>query len=360
MVMTAMLPKLTLAEEAIGGRLPSRRDEAWKWTDIRGMVSKPVPALSRTALPKFSVPDGVTVSEHPSDDLDTDTPMAKLARQLGGGVWTLNVPENFASKEALIIEDFGQGHARIRLNLAKGAHLSMIENHSGGSGHFSNIDITLNLDERAKVERVIIQNDTADAVRIATSHITAWANAQISQFTLSTGGALSRLETRLAIMGIGVEAMINGAYLLGGNRHCDMTSYIDLTAPNAVVRQAVKGVATDKARGVFQGKFHVRRPAQHTDAEMRHDALMLSETCEIRSKPELEIYADDVACAHGNTIGQLDESVLFYMRQRGIPKKQARALLTEAFVGGVFDDMSDDAMVESLLSIIRDWLADLS
>jgi len=126
--------------------------------------------------------------------------------------------------------------------------------------------------------------------------------------------------------------------------------------PDCTIRQAVKGVVTDKSRGVFQGKFHVRRPAQHTDAEMRHDALMLSDTSEIRSKPELEIYADDVACAHGNTIGQLDESALFYMRQRGISLGEARALLTEAFVADVFDDLDDEGLRESLLAKIREWL----
>ena len=90
---------------------------------------------------------------------------------------------------------------------------------------------------------------------------------------------------------------------------------------------------------------------------MRHDALMLSDTSEIRSKPELEIYADDVACAHGNTIGQLDESALFYMRQRGIPLGEARALLTEAFVADVFDDLDDEGLRESLLTKIRAWLS---
>jgi Fe-S cluster assembly protein SufD len=89
---------------------------------------------------------------------------------------------------------------------------------------------------------------------------------------------------------------------------------------------------------------------------MRHDALMLSDTAEIRAKPELEIYADDVACAHGNTIGALDESALFYMRQRGIPLAEARALLTEAFVAEVFDDLEDEALRESLLDKVRDWL----
>ena len=131
---------------------------------------------------------------------------------------------------------------------------------------------------------------------------------------------------------------------------------MDLTCPGSEIRQSVKGVTDDKAKGVFQGKFHVRRPAQHTDAEMRHDAIMLSDTSEIRSKPELEIYADDVACAHGNTIGALDESALFYMRQRGIPKAQAKALLTEAFLASVFDTLEDEVMRESLIEKMRGWL----
>ena len=132
-----------------------------------------------------------------------------------------------------------------------------------------------------------------------------------------------------------------------------MTSNIELLKPNCHIRQLVKGVVKDKSNGVFQGKFHVHRPAQHTNAEMRHDALMLSDTSKIRSKPELEIYADDVACAHGNTIGQLDEDVLFYLRQRSIPLAKAEAMLTEAFVSDVFYSLEDDQLRENILTKIR-------
>ena len=255
-----------------------------------------------------------------------------------------------------IIEGLNRGHMRLRINLGKGATLSVIEHHAGDKGRFVNIDQTITLKAKARINRTLIHNDPDDCVRIATTHITAWKDAKFVQHALSFGGSLSRLETRLAGMGKNIDAVINGAYLLRDNRHCDMTSYIDLAVPDCTIRQAVKGVVTDKARGVFQGKFHVRRPAQHTDAEMRHDALMLSDSAEIRSKPELEIYADDVACAHGNTIGQLDESALFYMRQRGIPVGEARALLTEAFVADVFDDLEYEDLKESLLGKVRDWL----
>ena len=335
--------------------LPTRRDEAWKWTDVRGRV-KEQGGLSAAGLPKFSLPDGVSIMEASSDVSLNSTPMTRLTSHFGGPVWTVTVPDGFSSDTPLIIEGLNRGHSRIQINLGKGAKLSMIEHHSGDASSFVNLDMVIMMSAGAQLERALIHDDPESCLRVATTHITAWGQTKINQYTLSFGGDISRLETRVAIMGKEVEAVLNGAYLLSGKRHCDMTSYIDLAVPDCTVRQAVKGVVTDKARGVFQGKFHVRKPAQHTDAEMRHDALMLSDTCEIRSKPELEIYADDVACAHGNTIGQLDENALFYMRQRGIPAAEARALLTEAFVADAFDDIADEALKDSLLSKIRHWL----
>jgi len=336
--------------------LPTHRDEAWKWTDVRGRVNDKAVGLSVAGLPKFTLPEGISITELKTDDLDTDSAMAKLARNFGGSVCAVSVPDGFKSDTPLIIVGLNRGHIRLRLDLGKGAELSVIEHHAGDKGSFVNIDQTITLKAGARINRTLIHNDPEDCVRIATTHITAWKGAMIAQHALSFGGSLSRIETRLAGMGKDIDAVMNGAYLLRDDRHVDMTSYIDLSVPDCTIRQAVKGVVTDKARGVFQGKFHVRKPAQHTDAEMRHDALMLSDTSEIRSKPELEIYADDVACAHGNTIGQLDESALFYIRQRGIPVAEARALLTEAFVADIFDDLEDEDLKESLLGKVRDWL----
>ncbi len=336
--------------------LPTRRDEAWKWTDVRKQVKDGQKGLSVSGLPKFTLPDGVSVSESAIDDVDTDSPMASLARRFGGQVWTVDVPAGLSPTAPIIIEGLNRGHVRIRLNIGKGAKVSLVEHYAADDGAFCNADMTIHLAEAAELSRVQMQTDPANSVRIATSHITVWGKAKLTQHALGFGASLARFETRIAVMGKDCELTANGAYLLNDKRHIDMTSHIDLAVPDTLVRQAVKGVVTDKSRGVFQGKFHVRRPAQHTDAEMRHDALMLSDTSEIRSKPELEIYADDVACAHGNTIGQLDESALFYMRQRGIPIAQARALLTEAFVSEVFDDLADEDLRQSLIGKVRDWL----
>ena len=335
--------------------LPHRRLEAWKWTDVRA-ATEAQGGLSAVGLPRFTLPDGVSIIEASSDIALAYTPMTRLASSFDGPVWTVTVPDGFSSDTPLIIEGLNRGHIRIHLELGKGAALSVIEHHAGDASSFVNLDMEITLKKDAVLDRVIVQTDPDDCLRVATTHVTAWASSKLLQHTLAFGGKLSRLETRMAGMGKGVKATINAAYLLDGTRHCDMTSYIDLACPDGYIRQSVKGVVTGKARGVFQGKFHVRRPAQHTDAEMRHDALMLSDTSEVRSKPELEIYADDVACAHGNTLGQLDESSLFYMRQRGIPVGQARAMLTEAFLGEVFDDLEDEELRESLLGKVRGWL----
>jgi len=351
-----MRPNATKAEALLERSLPSRRDEAWKWTDVRKGLSDKAVGLIKAGLPSFSLPDGVSVSEQSNDALDTDTPMASLARQFGGSVWVIDVPAGMKAERPLVIDALSHGHFRIRVNLGEGASLSVIEYHNGQENSFANLDMTFDLQARASLRRVIMQMDPEAVVRTATTHMTAWGGAKIEQYALAFGGALCRLETRLAIMGQDVEALINGAYLLGGDRHCDMTSYIDLAAPDGLIRQSVKGVANDSARGVFQGKFHVRRPAQKTDAEMRHDALMLSDDAEVRAKPELEIYADDVACAHGNTVGALDETALFYMRQRGIPVSEAKALLTQAFINEVFDDLDDTELQESLMDQVRIWL----
>jgi len=335
-------------------QLPHRRMEAWKWTDVQRAVPDGTSGLSSVMTPRFTPVKDVHISQresHPSDHV-----MGKLAQSFTDQRWMIHVAKGVKPDGSVLIEDLQSGHGRIGVMLEQGAELTLVEHHKGKAGAFVNMDINIHLSEGAKLTRIIVQDDPEDMTRIATTRIAAETGAQITQYSLSFGGALTRLETRLYGQGENIQAVMNGAYLLSGKKHTDMTSHVELSHPNCHIRQSVKGVVTDKARGVFQGKFHVERAAQHTDAEMRHDALMLSDRAEIRSKPELEIYADDVACAHGNTIGALDDSALFYMRQRGIPMAQAKALLTEAFLASVFDDLADEGMKTSLMDQISKWL----
>ena len=147
---------------------------------------------------------------------------------------------------------------------------------------------------------------------------------------------------------------LDGLYLLNGRRHGDITTVVTHEGVDGTTDQLTKGVVDGQARGVFQGRIVVSPGADRTDARMGHHALILSERAEVDAKPELEIYADDVSCSHGNTVGALDEEALFYMAQRGLPDAEARSLLTEAFVGEVVDRIEHEAVRD----IAREWVAE--
>jgi Fe-S cluster assembly protein SufD len=169
-----------------------------------------------------------------------------------------------------------------------------------------------------------------------------------------TGGAKrQRFETRVSHPGGGAKARLDGVYLLDGPRHADLTSAVIHEGEGGSTDQLTKGAVHGAARAVFQGRIVVARGADQTDARMGHHGLILSERAEIDAKPELEIYADDVACTHGNTVGALDEQALFYARSRGIPEAQARAMLTEAFVGEVVDRIEHAGARE----VARAWVS---
>ena len=342
-------PRFAEIETAI----PHRRLEAWKWTDVRRALGAKPEGLSAALTPEFrdgaSEPADVQVTQAQVSDVH---PMNAVFEAFGQDAYKVVIPAG-ADGGTLTVSSLERGNGAVRVELGAGAKLKLVELHEGEADTFINADFEIDLAEGAELSRILIQDDAATTVRIATATITLAEGAKLKQHILATGAALSRLETHIRVEGEGVEVEANGAYLLEGSRHADLTTLVVLNAPDATIRQTVRGVVTDKARGVFQGKFLVQREAQHTDAEMRHDALMLSDRSEVRAKPELEIYADDVACAHGNTIGQLDESALFYMRQRGIPEAEARALLVEAFVASAFDGSGES---EQLSRRVRDWL----
>ncbi len=169
---------------------------------------------------------------------------------------------------------------------------------------------------------------------------------------LLSGAKLQRHETRVVQPGDDASVRIDGVYVLGGDRHSDLTTVVEHKGAGGETQQLIKGVAAGKARGVFQGRIVVEPGADQTDARMGHHALILSDRAEIDAKPELEIYADDVACAHGNSIGALDKNALFYAMSRGLPEPDARALLTEAFLGEVVDRIER----EDVREVARNWL----
>ncbi|THD59683.1 Fe-S cluster assembly protein SufD [Phenylobacterium sp.] len=327
--------------ERNAAELPSKRDEDWRWTDLRGLI--------RTA-PEPSQPFTGQLPPGPFDALAEDWRVL-----INGGEATVDVPARTEAVEALRFVARGAGShvASATIRVGANARLLLLESYESDGASLALASLTLALEPGAVVERIVLTADHEDAVSVSQAEVTLSPTAGFSQTLVAGGARRQRLETRVLHPGGSAELRLDGIYLLAGKRHSDQTSIVTHAGTDGLTVQLAKGVVRDQARGVFQGRIVVEEGADRTDARMGHHALILSDRAEVDAKPELEIYADDVACAHGNTVGALDEDALFYARQRGIPEDEARALLTEAFVGEVVDRIGHEGARE----IVRAWVA---
>jgi Fe-S cluster assembly protein SufD len=246
-------------------------------------------------------------------------------------------------------------HPRHQLRLHPGANLTLVEIATGHGQYLHNPVSEIELGRGARLTHVRLQNEGAAAFHLATIYVDLAEGATYDGFTLSTGARVSRTEMHIRLSGTGAHASAHAAQLLRGHQHSDLTSVISHDAPNCKSRQAVKHVLADHARGVFQGRIEVARPAQKTDGYQMNQALLLSPDAEIDCKPQLEIFADDVKCSHGATVGELDADQLFYLVSRGIPRAEARGMLVRAFLGEALDLMTDDDARALLERVVDDW-----
>ena len=245
-------------------------------------------------------------------------------------------------------------HPRHVLRLGAGARLTLIETSLGPAGarYLHNPVFDIRVAQAASLTHVRVQREGRAGFQLATVLAQVEAGGTYDNFTLNAGARLVRNEIHVALNGPRAAAHMNGAQLVGDGQHADTTTYLDHAAPDCPSRQTYKTVLAGRSRGVFQGKILVRQVAQRTDGYQMNQALLLSEHAEIDSKPQLEIYADDVKCSHGATVGALDENQLFYLRARGIPLEEARAMLVQAFlveaVEGVTDPLAQAALAEAI------------
>lgn len=321
---------------------PSRRDETWKYSDLRRWLRatpEPSPTTDFSEAGPFDALGGEAI-------VFANGRAAGVTDFIASGERTLRL--------RYISDAEGTGHgASARVSARAGARLLLLETHEGrGSAYVAHNRLELDVAHDAEVTRVVLVEEPEDAISIAEADVRVEAGGVYRQTVVATGARLQRVETRIQHMAQGAEVRADGLYLLSGSRQADLTSVVRHVERDGRTSQLIKGVARDTARGVFQGKIVVERGADGTDARMAHHALILGERAEIDAKPELIIYADDVQCAHGNTVGNLDESALFYMQQRGIPADDARALLTQAFLIEVVDRIEHEGAREG----VREWL----
>lgn len=386
--------------------LPTRRVEAWRYSDLAkalhetvapGDVADAPPEIIGACVAAFE--DGVLVDkrssycamgaqplrkilaekdspvaaligtinpqhDHPIINLNTALMEEGLVLHVPKGV-TLATPLhlrfNWSGAEANAgasgkdSPDDGR-HLRLLVVLEEGAQATILETHDGAPS-FATVVTELSLAPRSKLTHVRLENFAASARQTAATIGEIGEKAAYRAFYFSQGGHFARHEALLKLAGEESDAQIDAAYLVSDKRHCDNTTVFTHAAENTTSKQTFRGVLAGSGRGVYQGCIQVAPGAQKTDAKQLSRALLLSHKAEIVTKPELEIYADDVKCAHGATAGELDPNALFFLRTRGIPEAEARAMLVEAFLTESLDTIENEALRAPAAAEVAKWLS---
>ena len=250
------------------------------------------------------------------------------------------------------------------ISVGKKATATIIEAHVSLPGAAkeaqSNAFSEVTVGDAAKLNHVKVAVDEGKCVHLANWDISLGTDAKYHGFQFSSGLGLARNEINVLYTGEGGKLDLSGAYMARGHEHIDTTLVVDHAVPACESRELFKGVIDNHGRGVFQGKIIVRPDAQKTDGKQMSQALMLSEDAEFDSKPELEIFADDVVCGHGTTSAELDPDLLFYCRSRGIPESEARALMIESFIGEAIDKVENTELHAALMTLATNWLAGMA
>jgi FeS assembly protein SufD len=395
--------------------LPHRRVEAWKYTDLRSKLTEALPlaratgmTLSEAALEQ-ALGRGVAKLEAYrlvmlEGELRAD--LSDLAGLKAAGVEIVSLTEalqkpprwlkdalgkiNVQERDSVLALNLALMSGGVAMRLAKGltldkpvhlidldagtepvsvvtrnvvlvedgASLDLVESYAslGGRALQRNAVTEVELGAKASLTHTKLQREGEEAFHLGTWLVKLGDDARYQAFQFSTGAMLSRNQVYACFEGEGSSFDLSGALLMRGHQHCDTTLVIEHRVPRCSSRELFKAVLDGDARGVFQGKIIVSPGAQKTDGKQMAQALLLSEGAEFDSKPELEIFADDVVCGHGSTSGQIDEDLLFYLEARGIPEPEARALLIQAFVGEALERIDHEGLRDALARASAEWL----
>jgi Fe-S cluster assembly protein SufD len=296
--------------------------------------------------------------ERGSDDL-----IGQLNGAFVGDGYRFAIADDQAIEEIIEIQSVqsgGQVHNRFVAEFGANAKATVVERHLGDTtvAGLSTSVTTLALAEGAEVTWIILQGCGEDDQHLGQLTAELGAGATLKVYVINAGGKLVRQELHVDVAGEGAHFDLRCVNLLAGNSHTDVTLTLGHNVPNTTSSEIVRNVVLDRARGVFQGQIRVAQVAQKTDAQMACNTLLLSDDGEFAAKPELEIFADDVICAHGATVIDIDHNHLFYLMARGISEKSARGLLVNGFVDELIDELDNEELVEALEGLIEQWLGD--
>lgn len=371
--------------------LPTRRVEAWHYTDLRAKMRSALPFAdtpSAEARAEFvaslkndegivvgfldgrftpeatgALPHGVTVraggsfewpqAAHGDAVIALNDAFAEgVEIDVAAGV-ALDRPIHVVSR----VTGVASSAHRVLIRVGARAKVTIFETHLGAAAHQTNAALVIEASDDAAIDHVARHVDDGEgAIMLSTFAATLGARTQLDSFALVASGSLTRRQLFVRFGGDHARILLAGVALLKGDQHADTTLVVDHAALHCESRERFKHIVDGEATGVYQGKVIVREGAQKTDGAMKSDAILLSEEARMHNKPELEIFADDVVCGHGATVGQLNDDQLFYLRARGLDRVTAEKLLLEAFAGEVVETVKHEAAQEALVAVVHDWL----
>lgn len=371
--------------------LPTRRRESWHYTDLRSLL-RTVPAQGATSVepvapivegsPVLAIVNGEAMKTGGTGDIsvksfadslvdgsalkglsvrDDDDFTSRLNGSFVRDGFVVEFPDGFEGDKPVEIQSVqggGQVHGRLPVRFGRQAKATVIERHIAageGSALVSSIsDITLG--EGAEVTWIVMQQQGGDDSHFGQVRVKLGRESKLRLYVINAGGRLVRQDLYVDVDGEHSELTLRGINLLGADSHTDVTLVLGHNVENTNSTEIMRNVVFDKAKGVFQGQIRVAPGAQKTDAKMSCNTLLLSDDADFSAKPELEIFADDVVCGHGATVADIDHNHLFYLESRGIPEKQARALLVQAFVQETVEELEDEVLIDALEAVIQGWL----
>jgi Fe-S cluster assembly protein SufD len=345
---------------------PTTHNEEWRFTNVSAIARAAFIPVAPDAL--LTYPEPVTelklsgAEAHLAKHAVLDhNPFVALNTAFLGNVTVLQIPRGVVVETPIVITydvperpDLGPklaAHPRTLILVGEGAQCTIVETYKGTGAYFTNAVTEIVVGDRAVVDHYKLQQESLAAFHIATLQATIGQSANFASHSISLGGALVRNDAN-ATLSEGSEATLNGLYIVNGTQHIDNHTMIDHAMPHGTSHELYKGILDGKAHAVFNGKIIVRKDAQKTDSKQTNKNLVLSDDSVVDTKPELQIFADDVRCTHGATIGQLDAESLFYLQSRGIGKSDARSLLTFAFAQDVVDRIKVKSLRDSLEKIL--------
>lgn len=373
--------------------LPTRRIEAWHYTDLRRLLNnvpvsqpeKPAQAIAPLVAGSWvvgilngmtdeaiSVPDGMsmtalsaTLQSGEADgvfgELSSDDAIGQLNSALVTDGYQIEIAADTKIDDLVelqFVQTGGQHHSKMPVVFKANSEATIIERHVSADDAVGLVSSVANIkvENGAHARWIIVQMQGGEDTHLGQVNVELGENAGLELYLINAGGKLVRQEIIADVQGSDTHLTLRGVNLLTGDTHTDVTLKLGHNAPDTSSSETFRNVLFDRAKGVFQGQIKVAQIAQKTDAQMACNTLLLSDEADFSAKPELEIFADDVICAHGATVTDIDPNHLFYLMARGITEKSARGLLVKGFVSEVVEEFENEAVVEALEGVISNWL----